>query len=174
MVISTTSYSLTTTTTSPSSLHLPPHVPTSLLLPSSPLPPLLASLLYHHPVDVGRDIPESGFLGLSALRDAELVVRAEEVGYGIRDVCVDSIEAVEEVAPTTLEGVNARVTELDAVQEQDTQDIYAVIEDTHDRQTQFHHLLGSVVTGIWTDSAHFRLEIRHHVDNPSMGAVVLP
>ncbi|GJY40556.1 putative reverse transcriptase domain-containing protein, partial [Tanacetum coccineum] len=39
------------------------------------------------------------------------------------------IEAVEEVAPTTLEGVNARVTELAAVQEQDTQDIYAVIED---------------------------------------------
>ncbi|GKA37226.1 hypothetical protein Tco_0723791 [Tanacetum coccineum] len=46
--------------------------------------------------------------------------RAEEVGYRIRDVWVDPTEAVEEVAPTTLEGVNARVTELDAVQEQDT------------------------------------------------------
>ncbi|GKA87837.1 hypothetical protein Tco_0809601 [Tanacetum coccineum] len=42
------------------------------------------------------------------------------VGYGIRDVWVDPIEAVEEVAPMTLEGVNARVTELTAVQEQDT------------------------------------------------------
>ncbi|GKE49644.1 hypothetical protein Tco_1480902 [Tanacetum coccineum] len=40
--------------------------------------------------------------------------RAEEVGYGIRDVWVDPTEAVEEVAPTTLEGVNARVTELAA------------------------------------------------------------
>ncbi|GJT61651.1 putative reverse transcriptase domain-containing protein [Tanacetum coccineum] len=48
--------------------------------------------------------------------------RAKEVGYGIRDVWVDPTEAVEEVAPTTLEGVNARVTELAAVQEQDTQD----------------------------------------------------
>ncbi|GJU89165.1 hypothetical protein Tco_1301588 [Tanacetum coccineum] len=57
--------------------------------------------------------------------------RAEEVGYGIKDVWVDPIEAVEEVAPTTLEGVNARVTELAAVQKQDTQDIYAVIEDVH-------------------------------------------
>ncbi|GJW62781.1 hypothetical protein Tco_0112116 [Tanacetum coccineum] len=38
--------------------------------------------------------------------------RDEEVGYGIRDVWVDPIEAIEEVAPTTLEGVNARVTEL--------------------------------------------------------------
>ncbi|GJW41149.1 hypothetical protein Tco_0066994 [Tanacetum coccineum] len=38
---------------------------------------------------------------------------------------VDPTEAVEEVAPTTLEGVNPRVTEPAAVQEQDTQDIYA-------------------------------------------------
>ncbi|GKE18111.1 hypothetical protein Tco_1425688 [Tanacetum coccineum] len=33
----------------------------------------------------------------------------------------------------TLEGVNARVIELVTVQEQDTHDIYAVIEDTQDR-----------------------------------------
>ncbi|GJV99946.1 hypothetical protein Tco_1555198 [Tanacetum coccineum] len=64
--------------------------------------------------------------------------RAEEVGYGIRDVWVDPREAVEEVAPMTLEGVNTRVTELTAVQEQDTQDIYAVIGDTQDRQTQIY------------------------------------
>ncbi|GJS11384.1 hypothetical protein Tco_0368180 [Tanacetum coccineum] len=50
--------------------------------------------------------------------------RAEKVGYGIRDVWVDPREAFEEVAPMTLEGVNTRVTELTAVQEQDTQDIY--------------------------------------------------
>ncbi|GJV70099.1 hypothetical protein Tco_1485608 [Tanacetum coccineum] len=51
---------------------------------------------------------------------------------------VDPTEAVEEVAQTTLEGVNDRVTELAAVQEQDTQDIYAVIEDTQGRQTQIY------------------------------------
>ncbi|GKF47634.1 hypothetical protein Tco_0137436 [Tanacetum coccineum] len=61
--------------------------------------------------------------------------RAEEVGYRIRDVYVDLREAVKEVTPMTLGGVNNRVTELTAVQEQDTQDIYAVIEDTQDRQT---------------------------------------
>ncbi|GKC34574.1 hypothetical protein Tco_1046958 [Tanacetum coccineum] len=38
----------------------------------------------------------------------------------------------------TLGGVNARVTELTAVQEQDTQDINVVIEDTQDRQTQIY------------------------------------
>ncbi|GJY31309.1 hypothetical protein Tco_0414804 [Tanacetum coccineum] len=61
--------------------------------------------------------------------------RAEEVGYGIRDVWVDPREAVDELSSMTLKGVNARVTDLAAVQEQDTYDIYAVIEDTQDRQT---------------------------------------
>ncbi|GKC92699.1 hypothetical protein Tco_1158141 [Tanacetum coccineum] len=51
--------------------------------------------------------------------------RVEEVGYGIRNVWIDPREAVKEVAPMTLGGVNARVIELTAVQEQDTQDIYA-------------------------------------------------
>ncbi|GKD11516.1 putative reverse transcriptase domain-containing protein [Tanacetum coccineum] len=61
---------------------------------------------------------------------------AEAVGYRIRDTWVDPREVAEEVASTTIEGVNTRVTELTAVQEQDTQDIYAVMEDTQDRQTQ--------------------------------------
>ncbi|GJW52514.1 hypothetical protein Tco_0096599 [Tanacetum coccineum] len=155
----------------PSSLHLPPHVPTSLPLPSSPLPPLPASLFIPPLVDRREDTPEAelpprkrlcltaltsryevgesltaaprptgghgidyGFIGTL---DAETRrQRAEEVGYGIRDTWVNPREAAEEIAPVTLEGVNTRVTELAAVQEQDTQDIYAVIEDAQDRQTQ--------------------------------------
>ncbi|GKE13202.1 hypothetical protein Tco_1416753 [Tanacetum coccineum] len=64
--------------------------------------------------------------------------RAEVVGYGIRDTWVDPKETAEEVAPVTLEGVNTRVTELTTVKEQDTQEIYAVIEDTQDRQSQIY------------------------------------
>ncbi|GKF02642.1 hypothetical protein Tco_0029565, partial [Tanacetum coccineum] len=45
----------------------------------------------------------------------------------------------------TLGGVNTRVTELTVVQEQDTQDIYAVIEDTQDRQTQIYQSVGTLV-----------------------------
>ncbi|GKD31112.1 hypothetical protein Tco_1241890 [Tanacetum coccineum] len=71
--------------------------------------------------------------------------RAEEVGYGIRDVWLDPTEAVEEVASKTLDGVNARVTELAAVQEQDTHHIYAVIEDTQDRQTQLFRRVDGLV-----------------------------
>ncbi|GKE60323.1 hypothetical protein Tco_1510690 [Tanacetum coccineum] len=161
----------------PSSLHLPPYVPTSLPLPSSPLP---ASLFIPPPVDHREDIPEAelpphkrlcltaltsryevgessnaaprptgghgidyGFIGTL---DAETRrQRAEEVGYGIRYVWVDPTEAVEEVASTTLEGVNDRVTELAAVQEQDTQDVYAVIEDTQDRQTQLFQRVDRLV-----------------------------
>ncbi|GJS46959.1 hypothetical protein Tco_0597080 [Tanacetum coccineum] len=85
---------------------------------------------------VGGRRADYGFVGTM---DTEIRRRrAEEVGYGIRDVWIDPREAVEEVTPMTFEGVNARVTELTAVQEQDTQDIYAVIEDTQDRQTQIY------------------------------------
>ncbi|GKC87459.1 hypothetical protein Tco_1148108 [Tanacetum coccineum] len=164
----------------PSSLHLPPPVPTSLPLPLSPLPSLPTSLFIPPPVNHIEDILEAelpphkrlcltsltsryeveesstaaprptvghradyGFIGTM---DAEVRrQRAEEVGFGIRDVWVDPTEVVEEVAPTTLEGVNARVTELVAVQEQDTQDIYAVIEDTQDRQTQLFQRVDRLV-----------------------------
>ncbi|GKE16543.1 hypothetical protein Tco_1424120, partial [Tanacetum coccineum] len=71
--------------------------------------------------------------------------RAEEVGYRIRDVWVDRREAIEEVASITLEGVNTRVTELAVVQEQDTQDIYAVIGDIWDRQTQIYQRVKTLV-----------------------------
>ncbi|GJT59328.1 hypothetical protein Tco_1002861 [Tanacetum coccineum] len=70
------------------------------------------------------------------MSDCSYIERDEEVGYGIRDVWIDLTETVEEVAPTTLKGVNAKVTELATIQEQDTQDIYAVIKDGQDRQTQ--------------------------------------
>ncbi|GKA81237.1 hypothetical protein Tco_0787929 [Tanacetum coccineum] len=163
----------------PSSLHLPPHVPTSLPLPSSPLPPQPASLFIPPLIDHREDTPKAelpprkrlcmtaltsrykveesptaaprpagghginyGFIGTL---DAETSQRAEEVGYGIRDVWVDPTEAVGEVAPTTLEGVNARVTMLAAVQEQDTHDVYAMIEDTHDRQTQLFQRVDGLV-----------------------------
>nr|GEZ50271.1 hypothetical protein [Tanacetum cinerariifolium] len=56
--------------------------------------------------------------------------RIEDIGYGIRDTWIDLRDVAEEEALTTLEGVNTRVTELAAMQEQDTQDIYEVMEDT--------------------------------------------
>ncbi|GKD18388.1 hypothetical protein Tco_1207546, partial [Tanacetum coccineum] len=88
------------------------------------------------------------------MSDCSYIERDEEVGYGIRDVWIDLTETVEEVAPTTLEGVNAKVTKLATIQEQDTQDIYAVIKDGQDRQTQDSYQRH------WDRFRHFRLEIR--------------
>nr|GEW94764.1 hypothetical protein [Tanacetum cinerariifolium] len=56
--------------------------------------------------------------------------------YGIRDAWIDPRDVAEEEALATLEGVNTRVTKLDAVQERDTQDIYGVMEDAQRRQTK--------------------------------------
>nr|GFC45579.1 hypothetical protein [Tanacetum cinerariifolium] len=45
-------------------------------------------------------------------------------------------EAVPEMAPTTLENVNTRVTKLAELHEHDTQDLYALLEDAQDDRTR--------------------------------------
>nr|GEX31521.1 hypothetical protein [Tanacetum cinerariifolium] len=62
--------------------------------------------------------------------------RAEDIGYGIRETWIDPRDVAEEEALTTLEGVNTRVTKLAAMQEQDPQDIYEVMEDTQENGTK--------------------------------------
>ncbi|GKD97942.1 hypothetical protein Tco_1381839, partial [Tanacetum coccineum] len=120
----------------PSSPHLSPPVPISLPLPSSPLLPLPASLFIPSLVDHMEDIPGAKLPPRKRLCLTALTSRYE-VG--------ESSTAAPEVAPTTLEGVNAIVTVLAAFQEQDTQDIYAVIEDTQDRQTQLFQRVDGLV-----------------------------
>ncbi|GKB35738.1 hypothetical protein Tco_0880680 [Tanacetum coccineum] len=52
-----------------------------------------------------------------------------EVGCGISDTWDELVDSIQEGAPTTLEGVNARVTKLVETHERDTQDLYAHLED---------------------------------------------
>ncbi|GJX05062.1 hypothetical protein Tco_0190978 [Tanacetum coccineum] len=66
--------------------------------------------------------------------------RAEEVGYGIRNVCIDPREAVEE-------------------------DIYAVIEDTQDRQTQIYQSVGTLV-----DDSQYHYETARLLDQEALDA----
>nr|GEV39735.1 putative reverse transcriptase domain-containing protein [Tanacetum cinerariifolium] len=103
-------------------------------LPSPPLPP---SLYPPPPVDCRDDIPESEQpprkrLCLSTLCSRYDVGESSTRGYGIRDTWIDPAEAVLEMAPTTLEGVNTRVTELAELHKHDTQDLYALLEDAQD------------------------------------------
>ncbi|GKD42018.1 hypothetical protein Tco_1266663 [Tanacetum coccineum] len=102
-----------------SEAELPPHKRLCTTAPTSRYEVGQSSTAASRPT--GGHRANYGFIGTA---DAEIRCRrAEEASYGIRDVWVDPAEVVEEVAPATLEEVNVRVTELAAVQEQDTQDV---------------------------------------------------
>ncbi|GJT98914.1 hypothetical protein Tco_1094432 [Tanacetum coccineum] len=90
---------------------------------------------------LGIDLGPRYEIGESSAVAATRPVGGRRADYGF----VDPREAIEEVALITLRGVNTMVTELTTVQEQDTQDIYAVIEDTQDRQTQIYQSVGTLV-----------------------------
>ncbi|GKB34061.1 hypothetical protein Tco_0879003 [Tanacetum coccineum] len=156
------------------SLFIPPPVDRREDIPKAELPPgkrlcLIAptsryevgECLTAAPRPTGGYRADYGFIGTT---DAKIRrQRAEEVGYSIRDVWVDPTGAVKEVAPTTLEGVNDRLTDLATVQEQDTQDVYAVIENTQDRQTQ----LFQSVNGLVKDR-HFHYETARVLDQEAL------
>ncbi|GKE48197.1 hypothetical protein Tco_1479455 [Tanacetum coccineum] len=91
--------------------------------------------------------------------------RAEEVGYRIRDAWIDLRDAAEEVALTTLEGVKTRVTELAAVQEHDTQDIYGVIDDTQGRKTQIYQRVETLV-----NDSQYHYETTRLLDQEALAA----
>ncbi|GKC17025.1 hypothetical protein Tco_1013807 [Tanacetum coccineum] len=140
----------------PASLFIPPLVDRKEDTPEDELPPCkrlcLTTLTSRYEVgesSTAAPRPAGGHgidYGFISTLDAKTRhQRAEEVSYGIKDTWVDPREAVEEIAPVTLKGVNTRVTELVAVQEQDTQDIYAVIEDAQDRQTRIFQSVKTLI-----------------------------
>nr|GEV73294.1 Gag-Pol polyprotein [Tanacetum cinerariifolium] len=85
----------------------------------------------------------------TATTGARITIRPYEVGEsstrgrGVDYRFIDTVEAemrhqevVPEMAPTTLEEVNTRVTELVELHEHDTQDLYALLEDAQDGRTR--------------------------------------
>ncbi|GJZ90639.1 hypothetical protein Tco_0662566 [Tanacetum coccineum] len=57
---------------------------------------------------------------------------SRELDYGITDTWDDLVGAIEEIVPTTIEGVNQRVTNLSTTVEQETAIMYGMIEDAQD------------------------------------------
>ncbi|GKC27498.1 hypothetical protein Tco_1034792, partial [Tanacetum coccineum] len=99
-----------------------------------PLPPLPPSLYIPPPIDHMDEIPESEQPPRKSTVDAEERQQGiRDVGYGIRGTWVDPVEAVPEIAPMTVGEVNTRVIELAEFHENDTQDLYALLEDAQDR-----------------------------------------
>ncbi|GJV85216.1 hypothetical protein Tco_1525114 [Tanacetum coccineum] len=54
---------------------------------------------------------------------------SRELGYGITDTWDDLVGAIQEIAPTTLEGVNQRVIELATTVDQEDEIIYSQLDD---------------------------------------------
>ncbi|GKE51634.1 hypothetical protein Tco_1486790, partial [Tanacetum coccineum] len=52
------------------------------------------------------------------------------------DAWDDLVGAINEIAPTTLEGVNQRVTDLSTIVEQETTIRYGIMEDAQDDRSQ--------------------------------------
>ncbi|GJY46124.1 hypothetical protein Tco_0435187 [Tanacetum coccineum] len=61
---------------------------------------------------------------------------SSELGYGITDTWDDLVGAIQEIVPTTLEGVNQRVTELVATIDQEDGIMYSLLEDARDDRSQ--------------------------------------
>ncbi|GKF14101.1 hypothetical protein Tco_0055563, partial [Tanacetum coccineum] len=59
-----------------------------------------------------------------------------ELDYGITDTGDDLVGAIDEIAPTTLEGVNLRVTDLATIVEEETTIMYGIMEDAQDDRSQ--------------------------------------
>nr|GEV25078.1 putative reverse transcriptase domain-containing protein [Tanacetum cinerariifolium] len=61
---------------------------------------------------------------------------SKELGYGITDTWDELVGASEEIAPTTLQGVNQRVTDLSTSVEQKTTIMYGMMEEAQDDRSQ--------------------------------------
>nr|GFA92684.1 hypothetical protein [Tanacetum cinerariifolium] len=126
---------------------------TPAALPSPPLPPSRDDILESEQPPRKRlclstlgsryEVGESSIrvrgvdYGFVDIVEAEMRHRGiREVGYGIRDTWIDPAEAVPEMALTTFEEVNTRVTELAELHEHDTQNLYALLEDARDGRTR--------------------------------------
>ncbi|GJS85197.1 hypothetical protein Tco_0751738 [Tanacetum coccineum] len=113
-----------------------PLTPLSSPLPQIPSPPYLYH--HHHPIAllilrfsrvdepvIAREDPYFvargdlyGFIDMVDVAPGHPMSR--ELDYGITDTCDDLVGAIDEIASTTLEGVNQRVTDLSTIVEQET------------------------------------------------------
>ncbi|GKB06937.1 hypothetical protein Tco_0835170, partial [Tanacetum coccineum] len=130
----------------------PPNSPTHIEIPESCLP--LRKRVHFDSPTPSHEVGESSAAG-AARQDGPAVAREDpysiamgdlygfvdivdvtprhpmsrELDYGITDTWDDLVGAIDEIAPTTLEGVNQRVTDLATIVEQETTSIdYAVQE----------------------------------------------
>nr|GEX52744.1 hypothetical protein [Tanacetum cinerariifolium] len=85
---------------------------------------------------LGFEVGESFAAGVARQpgpTDSDLrICRVEQAGYGITDTWDEIVDTLMEIAPTTLEGVNERVTELDTTIRQRTDEFEIHFEEAQD------------------------------------------
>ncbi|GJY32122.1 hypothetical protein Tco_0415617 [Tanacetum coccineum] len=161
----------------------PPNSPTHIEVPESCLP-LRKRLRFAAPTP-NHEVGESSAAG-AARQDGPAVAREDpysvargdlygfvdrvdvapgrpmsrELDYGITDTWDDLVGAIEEIAPTTLEGVNQRVTNLSTTVEQETTIMYGMMEDAQDDRS----LLRARVKLLYRDRPVHRLVSQEHRD----------
>nr|GEX39202.1 copia protein [Tanacetum cinerariifolium] len=129
----------------PPPLHMPPpldcrdDIPETEMLPYKRL--CLSTLGSRYDVRESSTARLTGGRGIDygfvSTLDAKVRRRGiREVGYGIRDTWVDPTETGPEIGPMTVGEVNTRVTELVELHKNDTQDLYALLEDAQDSKTR--------------------------------------
>ncbi|GJV57714.1 hypothetical protein Tco_1458719 [Tanacetum coccineum] len=133
----------------------PPNSPTHIEIPESCLP-LRKRVRFASPTP-SREVGESSAAG-AARQDRPTIARddpysiaredlygfvdmvdvpprcstSRELDYDITDTWDDLVGAIDEIAPTTVEGVNQRVTDLATIVEEETTSMYGIMEDAQD------------------------------------------
>ncbi|GJR45357.1 hypothetical protein Tco_1313460 [Tanacetum coccineum] len=111
---------------------LPPNSPTHIEVPESCL--LLWKRLRFAAPTPNHEVGESSAAGAARVDVAPGCPMSRELDYDITDTWDDLVGAIEEIAPTTLEGVNQTVTNLSTTIEQETTIMYGMMEDAQDDQ----------------------------------------
>ncbi|GKD00858.1 hypothetical protein Tco_1171132, partial [Tanacetum coccineum] len=71
---------------------------------------------------------------------------SKELDYDITDTWDELVGAINEIAPTTLEGVNLRVTDLATIVKEETTSMYGIIEDAQDDRSQLRGRVNRLCT----------------------------
>ncbi|GKF53112.1 hypothetical protein Tco_0160022 [Tanacetum coccineum] len=97
--------------------------PTHIEIPESCLP-LRKRVRFASPTP-SREVEESSAAG-AARQNRPTIAREDLYGF------VDMVDALLDIAPTTVEGVNQRVTDLATIVEEETTSMYGIMEDAQD------------------------------------------
>ncbi|GJX93274.1 hypothetical protein Tco_0347860 [Tanacetum coccineum] len=129
----------------------PPNSPTHIEVPKSCLP-LRKRVRFASPTP-SHEVRESLAAG-AARQDRPTIAREDlygfvdmvdvpprcstsrELDYDITDTWDDQVGAIDEIAPTTVEGVNLRVTDLATIIDEETTSMYGIMEDAQDDRSQ--------------------------------------